>query len=362
MHIEEIYKILQTKPHNSHYLKRYVNYISRMLQVNKDDYVEAHHICPKAIDLFPEYTKFSDFPWNKVYLTPRQHIIAHLILWKTYGNSQTVAIDNMLGFGNSMYTVNSWFPTCEYLRYVSKIKEERYYSSIGVAMYATPDGKYYKRLHYTDKEIIEKSLVFYASDKQRDNGKNLSFIGHTSLTGTKKYNNGIREKMVRIHPGEGWILGRLPRNEDQKKTHKIAVKDSFIGKKIYNDGVKNLFLFPDEVLDIHHEGAIPRNVSHYYTDINKEFIIVINGKHTKLEKFIKIKSREGIRLLNHINHVNKIFNNLNDIKDFINWCKGSNGFIDSNKSIYFKANKDRICDMIKISRNSSFSDILNFIT
>jgi hypothetical protein len=36
--------------------------------------------------MFPDLSDFKEFPWNCVLLTPREHYIAHLLLWKTYRN------------------------------------------------------------------------------------------------------------------------------------------------------------------------------------------------------------------------------------------------------------------------------------
>jgi hypothetical protein len=86
MTIYAIDNILSSKPHNSHYLKRYIWFIESCRILNEDyiGYTEKHHICPKAKDLFPEYKSFSKHPWNCAILTPRQHFIAHRLLWKSY--------------------------------------------------------------------------------------------------------------------------------------------------------------------------------------------------------------------------------------------------------------------------------------
>lgn len=83
-----IYPILSSIPHNTHYLKKYINFIKGCKQKNVDieGYVEHHHICPKC--LFPEYKKLSENKWNGIHLTARQHFIAHWILWKTYPSSK----------------------------------------------------------------------------------------------------------------------------------------------------------------------------------------------------------------------------------------------------------------------------------
>lgn len=82
----EILNILKTKQHNEHYLRRYIRFIEGCISNN--DYsigrYEEHHICPKAKDMFPDYASFKKNPWNKAKLTPRQHFIAHWILYKAY--------------------------------------------------------------------------------------------------------------------------------------------------------------------------------------------------------------------------------------------------------------------------------------
>lgn len=92
----DIYSILSSKPHNPHYLKRYLRFISAVQNTADDDMLyESHHICPKASDLFPEYASFRENPWNKIILTARQHFIAHWILAKAYGGSQIYAFWSM---------------------------------------------------------------------------------------------------------------------------------------------------------------------------------------------------------------------------------------------------------------------------
>jgi hypothetical protein len=84
----DIYSVLASKPHNPHHLNRYIKFIRQCQQKNVgygyDGTVEKHHICPKADDMFPEYKYFKEHPWNSANLTPRQHFIAHLILWKSF--------------------------------------------------------------------------------------------------------------------------------------------------------------------------------------------------------------------------------------------------------------------------------------
>ena len=99
-----IYAILASKPHNIHYLNRYIRFIEgcqrKNVNLSPSEYIENHHICPKAKDMFPEYKDFTKNRWNKICVTARQHFIAHLILSKVYPTivSQTASIMRMFYF------------------------------------------------------------------------------------------------------------------------------------------------------------------------------------------------------------------------------------------------------------------------
>ena len=97
----DIYAILSSKPHTPHYLNRYwkfIQYCSKLVY-ESSEYVEKHHICPKAKDLFPEYGALSKFKWNKILISGRHHYICHLLLSKAYGGSQATALMLMVNRG-----------------------------------------------------------------------------------------------------------------------------------------------------------------------------------------------------------------------------------------------------------------------
>jgi hypothetical protein len=116
MNSNDIYTILSSKPHNPHYLKRYIKFITSCGIKNSkltDDhigYTEKHHICPKAKSMFPEYSSFYTCPWNMIRLTASQHFVAHHILANAYNNRATIsAFVHMVKFatGNKRHHIFS---------------------------------------------------------------------------------------------------------------------------------------------------------------------------------------------------------------------------------------------------------------
>lgn len=140
MSSKDIYKILSSKPHNKHFLDRYYKFIISRNESQILGYTENHHICPKAKDLFPEYENFNNFPWNRIKLSPREHFICHLLLYKAFGGSQIFAFSCMCNGQKSKYQlervekVNSKIYEnlkTEYLKYISEVNKgfSTYYDS-----------------------------------------------------------------------------------------------------------------------------------------------------------------------------------------------------------------------------------------
>lgn len=156
----QIIEILKSKPHNLHYLNRYIRFISGCqianLNLSLNEYTETHHILPKAKELFPEYKDLRKHKWNSVRLTARQHIIAHIILWKVYGGTQLLSVQMMMGAftENNRKMVERKIPESLKVRYWSNIKEERK----GKGIYKDVDGNKYF-LHKNDPKIQELNLV-----------------------------------------------------------------------------------------------------------------------------------------------------------------------------------------------------------
>ena len=167
MNSESIYAILASKPHNPHYLKRYLKFIEWCKQNPPiDGYSEEHHICPKANDLFPEFTSFREHPWNCATLGTKQHIISHVLLWKAYPNStMSMALDCILGnFNSSTNTrlVNRNIPEVYRIRYLARSRKEAALKRgdyvRGKSTYKDSDGNKYF-LKTNDPKIEELNLV-----------------------------------------------------------------------------------------------------------------------------------------------------------------------------------------------------------
>lgn len=89
----DILKLLQSKPHNPHYLNRYYRFIMLCCKKNQctvSMYTEKHHILPKAKDMFPEYSSLQKYSWNCAVLTFRQHLLAHYMLMRAYNTQSQI--------------------------------------------------------------------------------------------------------------------------------------------------------------------------------------------------------------------------------------------------------------------------------
>lgn len=92
---EKLTQELTKKSRNSHNLNRYINFILHCIKLGNDrsDYYEKHHILPSS--LFPEYSKFTDAPWNIIKLTAREHYLCHWMLAKCIGGKMWYAFSAM---------------------------------------------------------------------------------------------------------------------------------------------------------------------------------------------------------------------------------------------------------------------------
>lgn len=237
--------ILKSKPHNPHYLNKYIKFIESCKSKNSLSenlgQTEIHHICPKADDLFPEFINLKKNPWNSIILTTHQHILAHVILWKTYGGSQLTSLYYMLNIQNSETKYNDRkIPTSLTIRYAVKIREEYFASRKGKACYKDSDNNKYL-LHNDDPLIQElnlvgnnKGLVFSEESKENlrrskdTNRKTKLYFLDKKVS--VKINSDEYDKLIE----EGWHNPRTPEDYDYiDKLRYEKVSDKMSGRARY---------------------------------------------------------------------------------------------------------------------------------
>ncbi len=246
--IVDMLSILKSKPHNPHYVLKYYNFILRCdeynLKNNLNEYTELHHIAPAAKDLFPEYSNLKNNKWNGVRLTARQHILAHVILWKTFGGSQITALDCMLNRFNSNTNESlnkRIIPESIKIRYLAKLrvdnKERKSKFRMGKAVYKDENGSKYL-LDKNNIIIAEKDLKGHMSGFKftEEQKKRVSdgMMGHEHSKETRKKigdsnrgkirSNETREKISVTH------LGKILLPETKEKIRKANV-----GKKLSDE-------------------------------------------------------------------------------------------------------------------------------
>ncbi|MCK5536816.1 MAG: hypothetical protein KAI79_08310 [Bacteroidales bacterium] len=160
------------------YSKWYLNIIEnaqsenrvKLNKLNEDyQYYERHHILPKS--LFEEYSNISEYEWNGVLLTAREHFICHLCIWKhykqikyTYGEikmSKALRYMNNLNLNSKKY---------QYLKLnMTHTKEHR--GKISIALKAIPSN--FKGKSHTEESNIKNSMSHRGKKLSEDTKKKI---------------------------------------------------------------------------------------------------------------------------------------------------------------------------------------------
>lgn len=313
--MQRILSILSSKPHNPHYLNRYMKYleICGRKNISTNVYVEKHHICPKAKDLFPEFEDLKANEWNSINLTCEQHIFAHIILWKLYGGSQTYAIDWI--FKNNSETNSSLknrkIPRKLERIYAAKVRKEAKdlldaSNSVfwaGRNRYATQDGVYFGSYLKGDPIIKQYDLIPYRTEKQIAQNASRTALASAARLGKNFYTNGMEEIFAFEPPDKSWKLGRKPRSKEWERKRKESYLKACVGAKTYTNGLVNTFIQEGEPIP---EGFYPGmksrpNSIYYYTDENQTVLLECKGYHLPPEGMIKIKTRKANSIKHKLN-------------------------------------------------------------
>lgn len=208
----DLYSILESKPNNKLYLKRYIRFIEACAQKNQilieTQYTEKHHICPKSKDMFPEYASFKDFPWNCVILTYRQHIIAHILLLKTF-NTQSQALSVLRTSGqihaknHNLRSVNTRLieSAKKVLSDQRKGKFTRGYNPDGTPRVKNSTKELLSSLktkYYSDPNNRKKQSKACSGKPKKDTSKLSEYAKNRSTEHTKNLSDGVKDHWATI--------------------------------------------------------------------------------------------------------------------------------------------------------------------
>lgn len=112
----------------------------------------------------------------------------------------------------------------------------------GKMRYTDQNGNFIGWFLKNDPQIKEQNLkIQWTENNQKQIENRLKKATEVKL-GSKTYNNGTDEIKRKEHPGEGWILGRLPRTTEHYQNQTNALRRARQGKIVYNDGIKNFYV------------------------------------------------------------------------------------------------------------------------
>ena len=310
----DIYAILASKPHNPHYLRRYWKFILNCVEnFDEAEFSEKHHICPKAKDLFPEYDSFVNYPWNKAKLTSRQHYIAHIILHKAYGGSQTNAVWYMSQISRYKNIINS--------KQYETIRREYRTSMMGTQYYKNKDGNVYRVSTKHEKVLsgelkhIQCGKTYSDEYKKRMSEKNKGriFTEEHMLNmkqGTKKYretnpivSQETRDKIRKSKTGSLASTETKTKMSEQRKDSSIYISIDGTRKRLNRDDHR--VISGEYKLDQTLRRTIYKNYLGVSAILSKDDSRVISGEYvgvrTKEKKYVDLDSNEFMALPNHPN-------------------------------------------------------------
>lgn len=282
-----IYHILSSKQHNAHYLQRYIKFIYLCIEHNNKNpsvYTEKHHICPKSKNMFPEYKNFKKHPWNLAELTYRQHIIAHILLYKTFKTEcQALSVLYTFGQKNANEIINT--KSVEKIKIeLSKHRKGKF--TRGYDLDGTP------RVKNSTKEKLSKIKKQFYSDPENRKKQSLSCTGTTGRV-SQKYSSYARNRPEKHNQKISESIKNLNKNKSdiERKRIKSGIYVTPIGnftstklhrycldadKKINKHNCKHKnTLFNETVIGMTYRELgfffIPKNdpkVQEYYVDLN----------------------------------------------------------------------------------------------
>jgi hypothetical protein len=191
------------------YLDRYNKFMNALKNQVVEGYTEKHHIVPRSHGGTHDES-------NIIRLTPRQHYVAHWMLWKAYGKEMTTAFNYMNGIKRYGKRLNS--KTFEILkieeiqRQKNKVFSEETRKKMSEAAKARPPAS-----AETNRKIVESRKGYTHSEETR---RKLS-VSHTG----KKWSQSSIEKRLKTY-----YANRTPEKWMNKDGVKCKVKVEDVDK------------------------------------------------------------------------------------------------------------------------------------
>lgn len=194
-------------PNQIHY-NRYINFIysRRFRETPENSYTEKHHIIPKSLGGFDEQS-------NLIILTGREHFIAHMMLWKTFGGKMACSF----WFMSNNKREHSGKLTSK--QYVNLKKDRKLSEEMKIKLSILYKGKTYEEIYGEDraKEIKEKQKNKVCSQETK---KKIS----KANKGRKK-SKETRKKLSETNKGKPNPFKGVPKTEEHKKNLSKAAKN-----------------------------------------------------------------------------------------------------------------------------------------
>ena len=164
---------------NQHYLRRYFKFIA----VFSGSGTVKHHIFPRAE--YPAVADLKQYSWNEALLSHRAHFVAHWLLWKAIGKSQTHAFWMMKHKNNEKLNSRVYAQLKEEQSELNRCPERL--ESVARNISKTRNNEDWKQNNTFVCEVCAKEIVGSGNIKQHKQAHE----GKTKLKGTT-HNRGAK--------------------------------------------------------------------------------------------------------------------------------------------------------------------------
>jgi hypothetical protein len=246
---------------NLHYLNRYISFVTKLNKKKKSKGLESHHILLKSI--FPEYKSFALYPTNKSVLTPREHFIAHKILYCACKQNQKISAAYVILSNSKKDLISS--------RDFEKARKINSENQMNIITVINLDTKKIRRTHRDDilpNEVSASTGKHYYWNNDTETLKRFYEWedipdGYNKSIGPNRKTRGSLG-MVWVHSTEdpdtykmceteniplGWVRG----NPTNKSKDRIWV----------NDGKNEFMVYPSELSPSHNLGRLKNSLENF---------------------------------------------------------------------------------------------------